>query len=82
MEASMLNEQYEKWNRFAPLGLLVLGLGLSLTAHAVAAKSSGRSWFVQSLLGLLMFGFGIMLSGEAVKARTLYETELNKLKKD
>lgn len=78
----MLNEQYEKWNRFAPLGLLVLGLGLSLTSLAIESKVKGRGWFLKGILGLISFLVGATVFGEAIKAQTLYEAELNKLKKD
>lgn len=78
----MLHEQYEKWNFFAPFGLLILGLGLSLVGDAVVSKSQGRAWFVKGTLGLFIFNAGIALFGEAVKARTLYEWELKQLKKD
>jgi hypothetical protein len=77
----MLNESYEKWERFAPLGLLVIGLGLSLTGHAIESKSKGRGWFLKGTLGLIVFNAGVAIFGEAIKARTLYEWELNKLKK-
>ena len=77
----MLNEQYEKWNRFRPLGFLIIGLGLSLTAHAIESKAKGRAWFIKSIVGLIVFNAGVAVFGEAIKARTLYEWELNKLKK-
>lgn len=78
----MLNEQYEKWNLLAPIGLLVLGFGLSLTGDAIASKTRGRAWLIKGTIGLIVFNAGVAVFGEAVKARTLYEWELNKLRKD
>ncbi|MEL6309218.1 MAG: hypothetical protein AAFV98_07795 [Chloroflexota bacterium] len=78
----MLNEQYEKWNLMAPVGLAVLGLGLSLTGDAIASKSKGNGWFWKGTLGLIVFNAGIAIFGEAIKARALYEWELNKLRQE
>lgn len=77
----MLNEQYEKWKRFAPLAFLIIGIGLALSGKAIAGKTKGGGWFIQSVLGMIILGIGVELFGESVKAKTLYETELNKLKK-
>lgn len=78
----MLNENYEKWNAFSLIGLVIIGLGLSLTGDAIASKSKGKSWFVKGTIGLIVFNAGIAIFGEAVKARALYEWELEKLRKE
>lgn len=78
----MLNQQYEKWNMLSPLGLLLIGFGLSLTAHAATAKSEGKGWFIKGTLGLIITNAGIAIFGEAVKSRTLYESELERLRRN
>lgn len=78
----MLNDNYEKWNSFSLLGLLIIGFGLSLTGHAIVCKSQGRSWFIRGTLGLIVTNAGVAIFGEAVKARALYEWELERLRKD
>jgi hypothetical protein len=77
-----MQANYEKWSRLSPLGLLLLGLGLSLTGNAIIAKNHGKRWFLQGTLGLIVFNAGVAIFGEAVKARTLYEAELNSFKRD
>lgn len=77
----MIKQHYEKWNRLSPLGLFVIGLGLSLTGHAIVAKSQGRRWFLRGTLGLIVFNAGVAIFGEAVKSRALYEMELENLRK-
>ena len=78
----MLNKTYEKWNRFSPLGLLLIGLGLSIVSDAALSKGRGKGWFFKGTLGLILTNAGIAIFGEAIKNRTLYEAELNKLRKD
>lgn len=78
----MLNEKHEKWNSFSVIGLILLGLGLSVTGDAIASKSKGKGWFLKGTLGLVIFNAGVAVFGEAVKSRALYEWELEKLRKD
>lgn len=77
----MLEKLYDKWNKLAPLGLLIIGLGLSVTGDAMISKAKGRGWFLKGTLGLIVFNAGIAVFGEAIKTRSLYEAELNKLRK-
>lgn len=76
-----MNENYSKWNRLAPLGLGLIGLGLSLTGHAIIAKSKDKGWFLTGTLGLILVNSGIAIFGESVKARALYEAELAQLQR-
>lgn len=78
----MLNETYERWNRFSPLGLLLIGLGLSIIGDAALSKGRGGGWFLKGTLGLIITNAGIAIFGEAIKNRALYEAELNRLRKD
>jgi hypothetical protein len=77
-----MQDNYNKWNQLSPLGLLVIGAGLSLVGDAIISKARGKGWFIKGTLGLIMFNAGIAIFGEAVKSRALYESELNTLKKD
>lgn len=76
-----MHENYNKWNQLSPLGLVVIGAGLSLVGDAIIAKARGKRWFGKGTLGLIVFNAGIAIFGEAVKARAVYEAELNSLKK-
>lgn len=74
-----MNAYYEKWDQLSVPGLLLMGLGLSVTGQGIAAKASGKSflrWFVMGTLGLIIFNSGVALFGESVKNRALYESEL------
>jgi hypothetical protein len=73
-----MNDDYNTWNQLAPLGLLLVGLGLSLVGNATLAKGRGKPWVLQGTLGLVCFNVGLALFGEAVKARTHYEAELRR----
>jgi hypothetical protein len=77
----MLENLYDKWNKLAPFGLLIIGFGLSITGDAMISKAKGRGWFLKGTLGLIVFNAGIAVFGEAIKTRSLYEAELNRLKK-
>jgi hypothetical protein len=77
----MLEQLYDKWNKLAPLGLLIIGFGLSLTGDAMISKARGRGWFLKGTIGLIVFNAGIAVFGEAIKNRALYEAELTKLSK-
>lgn len=77
-----MNEHFEKWDRLAPLGLLLIGFGIGLTGEAFAARGRGRSffrWFLSGLLGFITLNAGIAVFGEAIKHRTLYEIDLKNL---
>lgn len=75
-----MDQHYQQWSENAPRGLLLIGAGASLVAHAAGLKSKGRSgivWFVLGTLGLIVLNAGVAVFGEAVKHRTLYEQKLN-----
>jgi hypothetical protein len=72
------NDHYEKWNRFAPLALLIVGIGVSIIGDATIGKAKGRrGWVLKGTLGLIVLNAGLAIFGEAVKSRALYEAELN-----
>jgi len=71
-----MQKHYEKWNAMAPLGLLVIGLGLTLTGDAIVRKTKGEPWVLQGTIGLIIFNAGVSIFGDSVKERALYEMEL------
>ncbi len=73
----MHDAHYDKWNQFAPLGLLLTGLGLSIIGDATLSKHKGKAWVLKGTLGLIVFNAGLAIFGEAVKARALYEKDLH-----
>ncbi len=64
-----------KWLSFAPLGLTLTGLGLTVALDASNRKARGDGWFWQGTLGLVLFNAGLSVFGESVKARVRYEQE-------
>ncbi|XWX04095.1 hypothetical protein VZO05_00805 [Aggregatilineales bacterium SYSU G02658] len=80
---NVINDHYEKWNRFAPLALLIVGIGVSIIGDATIGKARGkRGWVLKGTLGLIVLNAGLSIFGEAVKSRALYEAELNARLKD
>jgi hypothetical protein len=78
-----MNEHYQKWDELAPRGLLLIGLGISITGQAIIAKAKGRGffkWFLKGLLGLILINSGVAVFGESVKHRVLYELDIQKLR--
>ncbi len=78
-----MNEHYQKWDELAPRGLVLIGLGISLTGQGIIDKSNRKGflrWFFWGTLGLIAINAGISIFGEAVKERTLYEIEVQKLR--
>ena len=75
-----MDEFYKKWNVLSPLGLLLIGTGLSLLGDATIKKGKDEGWFVKGTLGLIVFNAGVAIFGDAIKNRALYENELNKLR--
>lgn len=67
------NHHYLQWAKKAPLGLLLVGLGLSVTGHAISQKSQGKPWFWWGTIGLVIVNSGISVVGDAVRHRTLMD---------
>ncbi len=66
-----------EWLIKAPLGLTLIGLGVSLTGEGAIRKGQrqpGLHWFWLGTLGLVVLNTGVSLFGDAVKARTLLES--------
>lgn len=64
-----------KWLVFSPLGLALIGFGLTLVTDAARAKSSGEPWFWYGTLALVVFNAGIVFFGEGVKNAVLVSLE-------
>ncbi|MCA9840316.1 MAG: hypothetical protein KC422_25620 [Trueperaceae bacterium] len=69
---------FQKWRLFSPLGLTLIGLGLSLLGHSIGLKLQGNStliWFSWGTLSLIVCNAGIAIFAEGVKARVLFEVQ-------
>jgi hypothetical protein len=78
-----MNKHYEKWDEYAPRGLLFIGLGLSFLGSAIQARTQKKgflNWFIKGLIGMIAVNSGISIFGEAVKERTLYELDVQALR--
>jgi hypothetical protein len=64
-----------KWLVFSPVGLTLMGFGLTLVTDAARAKSAGEEWFWYGTLALVVFNAGVAFFGEGVKNAVLVELE-------
>ena len=67
---------FQKWRLFAPLGLTIIGLGLSLLGHSIQLKIETVNmfvWFSWGTLSLITINAGLAIFGDAVKHRVLFE---------
>ena len=64
-----------KWLLFSPLGLALMGFGLTLVTDAARAKSAGEPWFWYGTAALVVFNAGAAFFGEGVKSALLLELE-------
>jgi hypothetical protein len=74
-----MDQHYQEWNESAPRGLLLIGFGVSLVAHAAGLKQSRKpawQWILLGTLGLIVLNSGVAVFGESVKHRALYEQKL------
>jgi hypothetical protein len=66
---------YRKWLLLAPLGLVLVGFGLSLSGEATMrkyAQADFGDWFFYGTLSLVVFNAGLSVFGEAVVCRSRY----------
>lgn len=64
------------WLVFAPLGLALIGFGVSVTLYAgeLRVQDAGfQAWFLWGTCGLVILNSGVACFGEAVKHRVLLE---------
>ena len=66
-------QRFHIWRKTAPLGLMMVGLGFSLTGEAIIWKmqaSPAWQWVAMGTVGLVVFNAGLSIFGDAVKRRT------------
>jgi hypothetical protein len=83
-QGATMNKHYDKWDEYAPRGLILVGFGLVMllrSAHVRSQKKGFLRWGIQALIGLIAVNSGIAIFGEAVKERTLYEMDVRDLRK-
>lgn len=64
------------WRRLAPLGLLLVGAGVSVVCDASNRRSraaASAAWVGEGTVGLVVLNAGLSLFGEAVKRRALHD---------
>lgn len=69
-------DDHRTWKTFAPAGLLLVGLGVSVVTDAAVRRHDGAGpsrWVGEGTLGLLALNGGLSLFGEAVKRRALLD---------
>jgi len=73
-----MSKKKKRWLMFSTTGLLLTGLGLSLTLDAAFFKQSGAPtlhWVSYGTVALSVFNSGISLFGQAVIERIKLEKE-------
>jgi hypothetical protein len=67
---------HKQWKRLAPLGLIGVGLGVSLSGQATiwkARQEPAWKWVALGTAGLICLNAGLSCFGDAVKHRALHE---------
>jgi sulfite exporter TauE/SafE len=70
-----------KWLKYAVIGILVMGFGLSVLGEAMIAKALDKpilNWFLIGTAGLSLIFAGLSVFGQAV----VYKTMIDQKKKD
>lgn len=78
-----MNKHYQKWDEYAPRGLLLFGFGLSVLGSAIVSRAQKKSflnWFIKGVIGMVATNAGLSIFAEAVKERTLYELDVQALR--
>jgi hypothetical protein len=76
---------YRKWKWMAPLGLMLIGFGFSLSGQAIILKGGEGptwEWVALGTVGLVVFNAGISVFGDAVKRRMWWEIKLERGEKE
>jgi hypothetical protein len=74
-----MDQHYQQWSEMAPRGLLLIGAGASIVAHAAGLRTKDKPlliWILIGVVGLIVLNSGVAVFGEAVKHRALYESKL------
>jgi hypothetical protein len=64
---------YKQWLIQAILGLILIGMGVSVSIEAGFAKFSDQPWIGLGTLGLVILNSGISFFGNAILHRSRYE---------
>ena len=79
MKNTNSDKYYKRWKLYAPLGLMIIGLGVSIVAEAAMLKYDDTIWWKWvglGTLGLVILNSGVSVVGEAVLYRARYERAL------
>jgi len=69
-------QHLQKWQRFSPLGLALVGMGASMLGHSIELKTTGATfitWFSWGTISLVVLNAGLAVFGDAIKHRVLFE---------
>lgn len=72
---------YRNWKWMAPVGLMLIGFGFSLSGQAIILKGGDGplwEWVALGTVGLVVFNAGISVFGDAVKRRMWWEIKLER----
>ena len=72
----VIKQYYQRWLLRAPVGLVLVGLGLSLAIEAGFYKHSGAvtwQWVGYGTLALVVFNSGLCIFGDSILQRMRYE---------
>lgn len=69
-------KHYNRWLVQAPLGLVLIGFGVSLVAEAAMVKYDGAntwSWVSYGTIALVVLNSGLCVFGDSILHRVRYE---------
>ncbi len=68
-----MKTKIKTWIWQVPIGLILLGTGLSMAIDAGSQKANGQPWFWYGTFALVLFNAGLCVFGDAVVKRVKYE---------
>ncbi|MDZ7880541.1 MAG: hypothetical protein U5L45_22885 [Saprospiraceae bacterium] len=71
-----MKKHYKNWLIQAPLGLVIIGLGVCLVAESAMLKASGSEpwrWVTAGTVSLCIFNSGLCIFGNSILERVRYE---------
>ena len=71
----LTNMKIKTWFWQAPIGLILVGSGLSMAIDAGSQKANGQPWFWYGTLALVLFNAGLCVFGDAVVKRVKDEVK-------
>ena len=61
-----INTHKKKWLLLAPIGLVLVGAGLSMAIDAGSVKANSGNWFWYGTAALIIFNSGLCIFGTAI----------------